>query len=120
MGSNGSPSTGLRSPATHSPSRRGADGLAVPAKMSRDRGDRRTASVQRLSADVFLPCQHGKRGLLREIAVIETAIFEGAPPATGEAHVVGLPWSDRPSTTRPAQSRTRSDNPINRRYGRSR
>jgi len=43
----------------------GADGLAVPAQVSGDRGDRPALPAQRVSVDVFLPCQHGKRGLLR-------------------------------------------------------
>ncbi|WP_220454131.1 hypothetical protein [Nocardioides immobilis] len=43
----------------------GADGLAVPTQMPGDRGDRPTPPVQRVRVDVFLPCQHGKRGLLR-------------------------------------------------------
>jgi hypothetical protein len=43
----------------------GADGLAVPVQVSGDRGDRPALPAQRVSVDVFLPCQHGKRGLLR-------------------------------------------------------
>lgn len=43
----------------------GADGLAVPVQVPGDRGDRPALPAQRVSVDVFLPCQHGKRGLLR-------------------------------------------------------
>lgn len=43
----------------------GADGLAVPVQVPGDRRDRPALPAQCVSVDVFLPCQHGKRGLLR-------------------------------------------------------
>ncbi|CAI9418360.1 hypothetical protein HIDPHFAB_03255 [Nocardioides sp. T2.26MG-1] len=44
-----------------------------------------------MSVDVFLPCQHGKRGAPSIDGVwSETAIFEGAPPASGGATGWGI------------------------------
>src|SRR5690606_32910818 len=58
----------------------GADGLAVTAQVPGDRGDRPTLPPKRVRVDVFLPCQHGKRGLLREMACGQR------PPSSKEPH----------------------------------